>query len=179
MGPTGRGVRSRVLRLSIAAIIGLWALALGTNRSLRRVRGGSMAPTLHPGDLVLTLPPVGVPRRGEVVLVRDPRDATHVQVKRVIGLPGETLEVREGTLLLDGRPHREAHRHGHGPDGGLAVPPGHVAVLGDARDASTDSRTYGAVPLHLVDRRVPLALRPRVRWLRSEPTALAAPDHAS
>lgn len=175
MGPTTR----RVL-----AGLGLWGTALAVNRSLRRVRGASMAPTLRPGDLVLTLP-VRRPRRGEVVLVRDPtdprdpRDPAHVQVKRVIGLAGETVEVRAGSLLLDGRRHREAHQHGRGPDGRLEVPPGHVAVLGDARDASTDSRAYGPVPLHLVDRRVPLALTPRLRLLRSEPTLLGPAAAAS
>ena len=153
------------------ALLGLWAAAVTTNRALRRVRGGSMAPTLHGGDLVVTLP-LRRPRRGEVVLVRDPRDPEHHQVKRVIGLAGEVVEVRDGTLLLDGRRHREAHQHGRGPDGRLHVPPGHVAVLGDARDASTDSRTYGPVPLALVDRRVPLAVTPRPRWLHSSPTRL-------
>lgn len=172
MGPTRRRV------LAPLVVLGLWSAAVAVNRSLRRVRGGSMAPTLAPGDLVVTLP-VRRPRRGEVVLVRDPRDPEHVQVKRVVGLDGETVEVRGGALLLDGTRHREAHQHGRGPDGHLEVPPGHVAVLGDARDASTDSRTYGAVPLTLVVRRVPLVLRPRPRWLRSAPTRLGPADEAA
>ncbi len=157
--------------------IAAWALALAVNRSLRRVRGASMAPTLQPGDLVVTLP-VGVPRRGEVVLVRDPRDPEHVQVKRVIGLPGETIEVRDDSLLIDGRRHREAHQHGRGPDGSLEVSAGHVVVLGDARGASTDSRAYGPVPLELVDRRVPLVVRPHLRRLRSAPTRLGPAPRA-
>lgn len=169
-------------------LVTAWAVALAVNRSLRRVRGRSMVPTLEQGDLVATLP-VRMPRRGEVVLVRDPRDsdgarggrgghdAPRTQVKRVVGLPGEVVEVREGTLLIDGRRHREAHQHGRGPDGSLRVPPRHVAVLGDARDASTDSRSYGAVPLELVERRVPLLVRPRLRWLRSAPVALAPASH--
>ena len=130
-----------------------------------------MAPTLREGDLVFTLP-VRRPRRGEVVLVRDPRDPAHVQVKRVLGLPGERIELRRGHLLLDGRRHREAHQHGRGPDGALDVPADHVAVLGDARDASTDSRVYGPVPIGLVDRRVPLVVRPRLALLRSAPVPL-------
>lgn len=158
--------------------LALWAVAWTVNRSLRRVRGASMVPTLHEGDLVVTLP-VRTPRRGEVVLVGDPREPTHVQVKRVIGLSGEIIEVRDGTLLVDGHRHREAHQHGRGPDGRLEVPPGHVAVLGDARDASTDSRTYGAVPLSLVDRRVPLVVRPHLRWLRSVPQVLVATTNSS
>ncbi len=126
-------------------------------------------------ELLVTLP-VRRPRRGEVVLVGDPRDPTHVQVKRVIGLPGETIELRGGTLLIDGRRHREAHQHGRGPDGRLQVPADHVAVLGDARDASTDSRAYGPVPHALVTRRVPLVLRPWPRRLRSVPTRLGPAD---
>lgn len=162
----------------VLAALGLWAGALAINRSLRRVRGGSMEPTLRPGELVVALP-VRRPRRGEVVLVADPRDPTsdNAQVKRVIGLPGETVEVRDGTLLIDGRRHREAHQHGRGPDGRLQVPAGHVAVLGDARGASTDSRSYGPVPYALVTHRVPLVLRPWPHRLRSVPTRLgpAAP----
>lgn len=140
MGPTGRWV------LAVAAV---WAGSLGVNRSLRRVRGPSMLPTLDPGDLVLALP-VRRPRRGEVVLLRDPRrpdDPSQVHVKRVVALAGDHVELG-----------------GHD----LAVPAGHVAVLGDARDASTDSRAYGPVPLELVLRRVPLRCWPR-------PTLLAAP----
>jgi signal peptidase I len=140
MGPTAR---------SLAALVGVWVAALLANRSLRRVRGGSMAPSLHAGDLVLTLP-VRRPGHGEVVLVRDPRVPTRVQVKRVVGLPGDHVELR----------------------GGTRVPPGHVVVLGDARDASTDSRVYGPVPLALVDRRVPLRLSPRPALLRSAPRPL-------
>lgn len=168
MGPTdGRGPALR----RVGLVLGLWAVGLALNRSLRRVQGDSMAPTLHEGDLVLTLP-LRRPVRGEVVLVRDPRDRTHVQVKRVLGLPGERVEVRDGTLLLDGRRHREPHQHGRGPDGGLTVPRGHVAVLGDARAASSDSRVYGPVPLELVDRRVPVRLSPRPVWLPSAPVWL-------
>lgn len=157
----------------VLGLVAAWLLALAANRSVLRVRGRSMATTLGPGDRVLTLP-VRRPRRGEVVVVSDPRvgaqpQRAQRQVKRVIGLPGELVEITGGRLRLDGVPHVEPHRHGEGPDGRLRVPDGHVVVLGDARAASTDSRTYGPVPLDLVHRRVPLALRPRVRRLASSP----------
>lgn len=143
----------------------VWLVALAVNRSLQRVRGRSMAPTLQPGTLLLTLP-VRRPRRGEVVVVLDPRDPARRQVKRVVGLPGEVVQVRAGQLLVDGRPHGAPVGAGRGPDGRLEVPPRHVAVLGDNRAASTDSRTYGAVPLDLVVRRAPVAVTPRPRLLR-------------
>lgn len=154
-----------------AMLVGAWSAALAVNRSLRRVRGRSMAPTLEPGDLLLTVP-VRSPRRGEVVVLRDPRDPGHAQIKRVVGLPGEQVAVRGGRLLIDGRPHRESYDHGLGPDGALSVPPGHVAVLGDNRGGSTDSRAYGPVPLELVDRRAVLRVAPRPVVLRRRPTRL-------
>ena len=171
MGPTVRRLRGR-LGPWVAAVVGLWAAALAANRSLRRVRGRSMADTLLAGDLVLTLP-VRDPRRGEVVLVRDPGTPSRVQVKRVVGLPGERVELRHGVLWLDGRRHDEPYRQGRGPDGGLRVPPDHVVVLGDARAASTDSRTYGPVPRALVLRRVPARLWPRPAWLPAAPRPVA------
>lgn len=147
----------------------LWAAALAVNRSLTRVRGRSMAPTLRPGDVVLTAPRPRRLRRGAIVLLRDPRDGVRVQVKRVLAFGGESLRVRDGSLEVDGAALVEPYTTGGGPDGGLAVPPGHVAVLGDARDSSTDSRTYGPVPLALVDAVVLARVRPRPRLLRGRP----------
>ena len=165
----------RTLALVGTGVGAAWGVALAVNRSLRRVRGSSMAPTLSPGDVVLVVP-VRRPRRGQVVLVRDPRDPDHVQVKRVLAQAGETLRVSRGRLLVDGVGQVERYAVGPGPDGRLHVPPAHVAVLGDARDASTDSRTYGAVPLSLVDARVVARVAPRPRLLGTRPRSLRLAD---
>jgi signal peptidase I len=162
---------------TVGAVVAAWAALLALNRSLRRVRGESMAPTLRPGDVVLTVP-LRRPRRGQVVIVRDPRDPDHEQVKRVLALPGERLQVSRGHLLVDGVGHVEPYAVGRGPDGSLDVPADHVAVLGDARDASTDSRAYGAVPLELVDARVVARVAPRPRLLRGRTTGLAVTGRA-
>lgn len=164
----------RESRAAVAVVLA-WATAVAVNRSLTRVRGRSMAPTLDPGDVVLTTPLGGGLRRGDVVLLRDPRDRVRRQVKRVVGFGGESLRVTDGRLDVDGRPLDEAYAVGSGPDGGLAVPPGHVVVLGDARDSSTDSRVYGAVPTPLVDARVLARVWPRPRLLRERPRPGSGP----
>lgn len=163
MGPLARAATT---------LTAAWAGALTLNRSLRRIRGDSMAPTLAAGDVVLTMP-VRRPRRGEIVLLRDPRNQHDVHVKRVLALPGETLRVVRGRLLVDGVGQVEPYADGVGPDGRLVVPPDHVAVLGDARTSSTDSRTYGPVPMALVDARVVARVRPWPRLLRSRPRGLS------
>lgn len=155
MGPRARWA------MGTAAV---WAVLLAGNRSLRRVRGPSMVPTLAPGDLVLTVPRGDrVPRRGQVVLVRA-RDGVHV--KRVVGLPGERVAVQRGRARVDGQRLDEPYAVGTGPAATFDVPAGHVAVLGDGRGASTDSRSYGPVPLDDVLRRVVLAVGPPPRLLR-------------
>src|SRR6266508_6156197 len=88
------------------------------------VRGGSMRPTLVPGQRVAVAPPTRPLRRGAVVVVRRPGDGLEV-VKRLVGLPGERVQ-------LDA-----AHELTLGPDEYL--------VLGDHRDASMDGRTFGPV----------------------------------
>ena len=166
----------------MAAALGAWAATLAVQRSLRRVRGASMEPTLREGDLVAVVPLVG-PRRGDVVLVRDPREPARVTVKRVLGLPGERLRVRHGRVLVDGVAQSEPYAGGTGPDADLQVPPAHVAVLGDARHRSTDSRVFGPVPLDLVDGLVVLRVAPSprllaVRPIRIGPAAAPLPDSA-
>lgn len=150
-----------------------YATALAVNRSLRRVRGASMEPTLREGDLVAVVPVraagVGGPGRGDVVLVRDPRDPSRVTIKRVAGLAGETVRVRRGRLHVDGVPQLERWAAGEGPDAELEVPPGHVVVLGDARHRSSDSRVFGPVPVELLDGRVLARVAPHARLLTGTP----------
>ncbi len=106
----------------------------------------SMAPLLSPGDYLLTrlIRPDRQPRRGDVVVFRS---GDRYFVKRVIGLPAETVSIEGGLLLIDGVPLGEpwwtaATR----PDGVWRVPPDSWFVLGDNRPHSAgDSRQGGPI----------------------------------
>lgn len=155
----------------------LWGASLAVNRSLRDVEGDSMQPTLDPGDRLLVRP-VGPlpPRRGDLVVVRDPRRPDRATVKRVVGLPGERIELRSGRLSIDGVTHIEPYAHQRCGDVACFVPGGHVYVLGDNRARSTDSRTYGPVPVGLLDAVVVATVRPVRSSLRSQPLPLVGTD---
>lgn len=78
----------------VAGLAGAWLVALLVNRSLVEVQGHSMLPTLWPGDRVATLPALAAPRPGQLVVVRDPADATHLVVKRVHAVDANGVDVR-------------------------------------------------------------------------------------
>lgn len=115
--------RTRAALLGVAAVA---TAALGLGRRARvspvQVAGGSMEPTLRDGDLLAVAPPSGTVSFGSIVVVRRPGGAE--DVKRVIGTPGDRVRVGATEIVLG---------------------PGQLAVAGDARDRSTDSRDYGPV----------------------------------
>jgi signal peptidase I len=130
----------------LLASAGAWAAALALNRSLRRVHGESMAPTLRAGQLVVTVPTaLRRPRRGDLVEVRDPREPRRAMIKRVVAFGGEIVEVRTGLAAVDGQALTEPYARPDASEDLAVVPDGHLYVLGDNRGASTDSRTFGPV----------------------------------
>jgi signal peptidase I len=133
-----------------------------------------MAPTLTEGDRFLIDKRQRPLRRGDVVLLRVPPNLSlghDLRVKRAVALAGDTVELREGTLLvnggevparriagleweetLDGRRYRVL-RHPVGVRatfGPITVPPGHFFMMGDNRDENSDSRRYSTIPLDMV-----------------------------
>jgi len=116
-----------------------------------RVYGQSMEPNLHTNQRLIVEKVsyrLHGPRRGDVVVLRRPdQDEGDLLIKRVVGLPGEEVSIREGRVYIDGRvleePYLSEFTSGHyGPE---RVPPLRVFVLGDNRDASNDSRVFGPV----------------------------------
>jgi signal peptidase I len=133
----------------IAVLINLF-LAQAT-----RVYGSSMEPNLHT-DQRLVVEKVSYrlhgPRRGDVVVLRLPERGPELLIKRVVGLPGETIEIRSGTIYINDQPLEEPYRvrSANGSYGPTIVPEGNVFVMGDNRGASNDSRIFGPVPLERV-----------------------------
>ncbi len=94
-------------------------------------------------------------QRGDVIVFRFPQDRTKDFIKRVVALPGETVEIKEGNIYIDGRPWQEnfgVHKGGVSGEanvvdnfGPYMVPQGCVFVMGDNRDRSYDSRFWGCV----------------------------------
>lgn len=140
-----------------------WALQVAGFRVFRTA-SASMAPTMIPGDLFLAdlewYRHVGV-ARGDLALVILPGDPSMTFVKRVVGLPGETIEGRGASVLIDGAPLSETYAAWSGPSTGeardfgpVAIPPGKVFVMGDNRGRSRDSRDSGPVDLTAVKGRM-------------------------
>ena len=132
------------------------------------VDGESMLGTLHTGDRVMVNKLSYMahdPRHGDVVVLKDIKARVEVRdlIKRVVALPGETIEYRDCRLLINGRqvaePYLDPTVVGPGncgdPQPPVKIEPGHVFVMGDNRGESLDSRTraIGQIPYdHLIGR---------------------------
>lgn len=114
----------------------------------------SMVPTLEVGDRVLVnkfIYDFTQPKRGQVVVFKNPENPNaDPLIKRIVGLPGDTIRLRDGKLYVNGVPQKEPYVNKAVPDpipyGPKKVPPGHIFVMGDNRGDSEDSRYFGAVP---------------------------------
>jgi len=139
-----------------------------------KIPSGSMEPTLEIGDHILVnkfiygvkipftsihLFPLGQPERGDVVVFAYPVEPDKDFIKRVIGVPGDSIQIVNKKLYLNGVEAKDPHavykedtlfpsemqkRDNFGP---IKVPEGRLFVLGDNRDRSLDSRFWGFVPL--------------------------------
>ncbi len=153
-----------------------------------RVENISMEPNFHEGQFLiinrfaycpglhLDVPVVNLrlekawclwtPKRGDVIVFHYPPDPSKDFIKRVIGLPGETVEVRDGRVYING----ELMSEPFGPNPGsysappMTLPPGQVYVMGDNRNSSSDSHVWGPVPMKDVVGRAVLRYWPPSKW---------------
>jgi signal peptidase I len=117
-----------------------------------------VAPTLT--GLENRLLPIDPVRRGDIIVFKHPQNPERDLIKRTIGLPGETIELRNKQVYIDGKPLDEPYvQHLFPPDstdisevdvrrnyGPVTVPAGHYFMMGDNRDNSEDSRYWGFLP---------------------------------
>jgi signal peptidase I len=137
-----------------------------------KIPSGSMEPTLLVGDHILvnkfiygvklpylqtTVIPISNPERGDIIVFIYPEDKSKDFIKRVIGIPGDRIQMQDKQILVNGRPFEDKHgyydeRAGN-PNrsfGPIVVPKNHYFVMGDNRDHSMDSRFWGFVPSEAV-----------------------------
>jgi signal peptidase I len=105
-----------------------------------------------------------LPRRGEIVVFRAPHQVDQVWIKRIIGLPGEQVEIRDGRVYINGKALYEPYAHGSSPPlSPVVVPAGTYFVMGDNRSQSTDSSDWegvGPIPLQNIIGKAWLSLWP-------------------
>ena len=145
--PIGAEIRSWVVTIALVLV-----LALCINQFVivnATVPTGSMEDTIMPQDRIIALRLtyyVSHPQRGDIVVFRFPDNEELLYVKRVIGLPGETVEIRDGRVYIDGsaEPLPDEYVKGRptGNYGPYEVPEGCYFMLGDNRENSEDSRFW-------------------------------------
>ncbi|MCL4458596.1 MAG: signal peptidase I [Chloroflexi bacterium] len=180
----------------------IFALVRGTIQNFR-IEGSSMEPTLHdgqylminkamywqingnilarllPGDQSLdgkTLFLFHPPERGDIIVFKYPRDVRRDFIKRVIAIPGDTVEIRQGKVFINGQPLQEDYvaskpNYSWGPQ---QIPPGYYFVLGDNRNYSSDSHIWGLVPAEDIIGKAWLRYWPPNQWgLLPSPSLMA------
>jgi signal peptidase I len=156
-----------------------------------KVEGASMEPTLHSGQYLLInkvgylrvdgtplawfVKPdpasgggylFGGPQRGDIVVFRSPVQPDKDFIKRVIGVPGDTIEIRGGQVYVNDQPIDEPYIRDRTPYlvPRQTVPPGHYYVLGDNRPNSSDSHVWGLVPAENIIGRAWVSYWPPNLW---------------
>lgn len=172
---SGHGPRPSRLHL-IGVEVVMWLRTLGSaavyatlvvtfGLQVARVEGRSMEPTLHDQDRLIVDKlsyRLHDPEVGDVVMLLHPNDPSQSLVKRVVAEPGDTVAFRKGVLIRNGVQTDEefvpADLRSFEDRVEVAVPEGFYFVLGDHRNNSSDSRTFGPVPKKYIIGRI------RVRW---------------
>jgi signal peptidase I len=134
-----------------------------------RVVGTSMEPNLHNGQYLIidkVSYRLGSPQYGDVVVFEPPNRPGEDYVKRVIGLPGQTVEIRNGRVFIDGQAVHEPFtvRPGSYNMDARQVGPTEYFVLGDNRNSSSDSHSWGMVPLENIVGRAWISYWPPASW---------------
>lgn len=122
-----------------------------------RIESHSMEPNFYEGQFILVNKlayKLGTPERGDVIVFHNPANPEEDYIKRVIALPGDTLQIRDQTVYINGEPLEEPYPQNpitpgtvFGP---VVIEPDHLFVMGDNRPNSQDSRRFGQLPEDLI-----------------------------
>lgn len=123
-----------------------------------RIESTSMLPNFVEGQFILVNKLAfnfGAPERGDVIVFHNPLEPQEDYIKRVIGLPGDTIAIQNQQVLINGEPLEETFPHeqiaAYAPQfGPVVVDPDHLFVMGDNRNNSKDSREFGALDEDLI-----------------------------
>jgi len=162
---------SRILRdilITLALAVAIFFLLHLTLQSFVVVEH-CMEPNLHEGERLLVNKVVynfHDPERGDVIILDPPFETDEVYIKRIIGLPGDTVEVKDGAVYINGtkldEPYiKEPPHYTYGPE---EIPEGEYFVLGDNRNNANDSHKWGTVPGENIIGKVWLVFWPFSEW---------------
>jgi signal peptidase I len=143
-------------------------LVLNTTTGRFQVRGSSMEPTLHDGQYLIISKLIywmRSPERGDVIVFEPPGNPDEDYIKRVIGLPGEQVEIRDGIVSINGAPLKEPYIESPAfYSGTWNLGAGEYFVLGDNRRNSSDSHSWGVLPHDNVVGKAWLCYWPPEEW---------------
>jgi signal peptidase I len=144
-----------------------------------RVQSISMQPTLFERDFVLVNKlayKLGDLTRRDVVVFQPPiEEEKEPYIKRVIGLPGDTVRVANGVVYINDLPMQESYKAAPpNYNGEWKVPQGRVFVLGDNRNNSSDSHLWGMVPVDNIIGKAVVVYWPFTHWKMLDPATAAA-----
>ncbi|MDY6878476.1 MAG: signal peptidase I [Chloroflexota bacterium] len=162
----GRSLLREILETVLLTIIIFLALNTATGRF--QVRGSSMEPTLHNGQyLVISKLTYWIhpPERGDIIVFHPPNSPAEDYIKRIVGLPGEQVEVRGGEIWVDSASIEEPYITNPGPySSAWSLGDGEYFVLGDNRGNSNDSHSWGVLPEENIVGKAWLCYWPPEEW---------------
>jgi signal peptidase I len=162
----GRSLLREVLETILLTVIIFLVLNITTGRF--QVRGSSMEPTLHNGQYLMVsklIYWVHPPERGDVIVFHPPNNSDDDYIKRIVGLPGERVEIQEGRVLVEGILLEEPYIANPGfYSGTWNLEDEEYFVLGDNRRNSSDSHTWGVFPRENIIGKAWLCYWPPDKW---------------
>jgi signal peptidase I len=153
--------------------------AINTISARIRVDGASMEPTLQSGEFVIVNKLsyfFGEPEIGDIIVFHFPRDPDQEYIKRIIGLPGDRVEVKNGQVFVNNSVLIEDYIAASPVyDNVWEIPADALFVLGDNRNNSSDSHNWGTVPLDYVIGKATFIYWPPTEWgILDHPTVASA-----